>query len=1578
MSSGRYPARPYFNREYESQPYASSPSRQDRNMNHSIRRSRSPYRPDYIRPQHAGANTSTNTRDQQWTHPQQNHPQQHCHQNHHHHNHHQHRQQHKNTPNFSTTQSTGSHTIETKDETCNSTIEKGVTSSISSNRSHSVTRSVKDLANRYSNSTGKKGNRERSGRSSPKKQYALPGSRYNVSESVQSESNWRISQKNQYALSGNVAESISSDSNRRRSRSPKNQYTFSGSRHNVTESVPSESNGRRNSKNQYALSGNVAESVPSESNRRRSRSPKNQYTFSGSRHNVTESVQTDSNDNIQSGNERQHDNPSVKDNRKFKKNVGQIISSDEYEAQSYHQNNEMIENRANIVSPKQNNESGNVTQKAHFWRNQLSGQERYVRSPTQRHARSPTQRHGRYLQDEGNIGMDHSLRHEVVRQNEDVAPIHSENDIIDDGCDEHHLGHYHSRRKQMQCSNESESQRYVNNSERYRSSSRWNRPKNELNDEQQVISNHQASHSIIKPSQYSSANNGSYSINGNNGEHHAQPLQLRKPEPSKNTNSYSRSYHTEQTNEVKKNVRKDKLINETVGDSSNITLSTEPSSGLSSPENVSAKAKSWTKKRKPQVSPRRRRDYLDQVSATRPSEDEQNNIDHHQIDTTHEELNHHRDHKDLHLSQQNQTALHTSSVSSNKHLMKHISYMHMLSQSSHQKQIATPRQPQNVAVVTPPRPSSQISEKHENIDGEQHSSPKSISPSRKPLHERIQKFNTGRSTPIPNEQSYSSERRQNSNLSFDYMHTQDNDSLSKMSLSTLEKNKRCNTLDQSYNYDCKKSIDSKYEVQSKSSPLQFQPCKPPIPKQRNMSTSRYNRDHEKPSTKATHSIHPSSQFNTSTPRLSKRNEFKAIHSPKYTDISNNKNSDHIQNEQSGKISRQNPESACVDAHRSRTIEDSILADNSLSLSVSEAKRRLWDTNERLQTRQKVNTTKNLDDTIDLSENKTTEFNKKYFRAAEAIKSKSPLSPKHMNQPSIQKNNAVESHTTQHQKSQGQVVDHNHMEISKQEANRTSMATRMQTQNTSSDLNTYEYREQRGRQAYQNTSSHLHRNLNQESDEKHKINNARLCGRQGTKPVNSSKSRLMEKSPKSEKQNHSESSPLSQGDRTDESGSGNNTSIAELVAKLASVKRDDPSVALKVIDSILQSESRELGRIEEGRDMTKEEQGRGITSFKHNVHDAHRIDSSQMHGVRVSDEEFSSEYESDSDDSTVSNITDPTYQSGFGDTSSMISYSTMSRSGKKKQIIHVKAKERGMRRSLSPRTSRRSSFLHSIRSNTQGHGHSYSTKDTNPPSQRDLSRVATETNSRGLRDNNHGKSFKSDENNNFDRMESPPLVERKMNSLEKSDMGLNVKYKYSGKGSPSSPSKCHSPSKRTFGGGTSTQNTRLLSVVNNWDDESDESDIEESSTKRTIKTQFSTPSSSGRVRRSTSKKTSPSEQIRKLARATKNCVHRATGETNEAIENPVSRRRYLYPPVELSSSENQGDRFVERHDLNNSEAFGYERELPPEIASAFDDVNISFGSQNESSSPRITTDFNHVDLTRKISRVEEIYDNHVAT
>ena len=238
-------------------------------------------------------------------------------------------------------------------------------------------------------------------------------------------------------------------------------------------------------------------------------------------------------------------------------------------------------------------------------------------------------------------------------------------------------------------------------------------------------------------------------------------------------------------------------------------------------------------------------------------------------------------------------------------------------------------------------------------------------------------------------------------------------------------------------------------------------------------------------------------------------------------------------------------------------------------------------------------------------------------------------------------------------------------------------------------------------------------------------------------------------------------------------SSNATSIAKLVEKLASVQRDDPSAALRAIDSILQTESRGLGIIDENASWSnsqKEASHEDSLQDRANQHDDDDDDS-------ISDKDELSSYDSDSDESSISAITDPTYQSGFGETASV--YSTISRHGKKRHFSYsLKGKE--ISHFHKSHLSTRGAISH------QNRKHEYRSSMMS----NEKARSAFDTN------------FQFGRNKASATIMSQPFS----------------RNEFSNDKPPTSPSK-------PIRGGNSTNNPGLLKTISRWDETSDDESIE---------------------------------------------------------------------------------------------------------------------------------------------------------
>jgi hypothetical protein len=101
---------------------------------------------------------------------------------------------------------------------------------------------------------------------------------------------------------------------------------------------------------------------------------------------------------------------------------------------------------------------------------------------------------------------------------------------------------------------------------------------------------------------------------------------------------------------------------------------------------------------------------------------------------------------------------------------------------------------------------------------------------------------------------------------------------------------------------------------------------------------------------------------------------------------------------------------------------------------------------------------------------------------------------------------------------------------------------------------------------------------------------------------------------------------------------NDVQVEKLLAKLSSIKRDDPKSAFQVIESILENHG-EDGKLKEN----KQDCERANESAESPILPPEYYEESTL---QVEDD--TSSIYSDSDDSTVSSITNPTYMSGFGE------------------------------------------------------------------------------------------------------------------------------------------------------------------------------------------------------------------------------------------------------------------------------------------------------------------------------------------
>lgn len=388
---------------------------------------------------------------------------------------------------------------------------------------------------------------------------------------------------------------------------------------------------------------------------------------------------------------------------------------------------------------------------------------------------------------------------------------------------------------------------------------------------------------------------------------------------------------------------------------------------------------------------------------------------------------------------------------------------------------------------------------------------------------------------------------------------------------------------------------------------------------------------------------------------------------------------------------------------------------------------------------------------------------------------------------------------------------------------------------------------------------------------------------------------------------------------------NASSIAKLVEKLAAVKRDNPSAALRAIDSILHSERMGLGIIQEDELLSNSQQ--------ENIPQSHQDENDDIVDIPADEDgedEILSEKEDgsscdsdyDSDESSVSAITDPTYQSFFGDTSSVISYSTVSRNGKKRQFSYHVAKEKGISQLHLPcPAARGSSSLHRNRKNN---------------GMRQSSTIHQKNST--LDD-----SFQSDGHDSSTKMVSPPIVARK---ISENSQANQTQY-------ASIMSSISASSKLIHGGGRSKNNRGLLQAISTWDENSNEDSTEEPGTNKI---------SSGKA------PASPgcSERIKKIA-----STINSNKDTNESEQ---LKRRFMFPAQQALHNkrapkvpplQHQNEEYV------NDQKRRSATELPANVASAFDDVNISFGSENIFS-PEDEPSFLSP-LAKKFSKVQKIYN-----
>ena len=307
--------------------------------------------------------------------------------------------------------------------------------------------------------------------------------------------------------------------------------------------------------------------------------------------------------------------------------------------------------------------------------------------------------------------------------------------------------------------------------------------------------------------------------------------------------------------------------------------------------------------------------------------------------------------------------------------------------------------------------------------------------------------------------------------------------------------------------------------------------------------------------------------------------------------------------------------------------------------------------------------------------------------------------------------------------------------------------------------------------------------------------------------------------------------------------GNDKSVESLLEKLSSVQRDDPNTALEVIDSIIKNERNILGQKKSEKETSRhfEEPRESIVvaseSFKYNEEVA-------------SEASESSDYvDSDSDDSTVSSITNPTYMSGFGDSFS---------NSRKQHFSRMLAKDGR----LSPPcyTKRQSSFLARPQHNPQRRSPALPPRQ---PQRKSMSeKLSPDSVPVNKNDNKRTRSL-TQENN---ATEGSPM--RSKDHIR---------------------AQTASPAKSFQSGGSSSNNQGILNKFKDWDDESQEI---EPKTKHPEKVSRSPQS--------------PGERLKRLADAAQKTSHDSdygqNAKPSEHNFNERKSRRFLYPKQLESAGE----------------------------------------------------------------------------
>ena len=307
-------------------------------------------------------------------------------------------------------------------------------------------------------------------------------------------------------------------------------------------------------------------------------------------------------------------------------------------------------------------------------------------------------------------------------------------------------------------------------------------------------------------------------------------------------------------------------------------------------------------------------------------------------------------------------------------------------------------------------------------------------------------------------------------------------------------------------------------------------------------------------------------------------------------------------------------------------------------------------------------------------------------------------------------------------------------------------------------------------------------------------------------------------------------------------------VAQLLAKLSSVKRDDPDEALRAIDSILEKHSEHSST---KKDVNQDEVNKSADSP---ILPPEYFEEDEQ-SVRKDDEDESSEY-SDSDDSTVSSITNPTYMSGFGDCSPK---------SRKQQFGNLLSKDGRLK--PTHHSTRPSSLLVKA-------AHPYSKRSPSElPPRRPHQPVPVSRNVKPL------TGLQSTSKSRISRKSPPPPPPPPSAFTKTKPMVIknHLKDSFEEKAVASTPrstnvkgAKPTSPVKTLSAGGSSSNNRGLLNKFKDWGSDSDDKE------------------DTGRPHEQKQNPGSPGERLKKLADAAQNLNNGQQSPTRNKV------RRFLYP------------------------------------------------------------------------------------